>query len=70
MRTSPGGSSELAAYRAARIHLVAFPGQATRDQLLEALDSCLRDICTAVMARRPAVWRVRKSRGAWILSQL
>ncbi|QTI68532.1 hypothetical protein [Gordonia polyisoprenivorans] len=50
--------SELAAYRRAKIHLFLFHGEATRAQLLEALDANLREMCTHCMSGTPTVWRV------------
>jgi hypothetical protein len=39
--------AELAAYKAARLHRVLFPGQATKELLVQALHATLRDVCTA-----------------------
>lgn len=51
---------ELAAYRAARVHMVLFPGQATRAQLVELLHRHLHDICMHASLRSPRVYRVRR----------
>ncbi|MBF6411246.1 hypothetical protein [Nocardia farcinica] len=53
---------ELAAYRAARVHMFLFDGNATRAELVDALRSLLRDICTASSSGTPGVWRARCGR--------
>lgn len=50
--------SELAALKAAKIHMFLFPGEATRAALVEAVAATLRDICTEAMSGTPGVWRV------------
>ena len=47
---------ELEAYRAARVHMVLLPGQATREQLIGLLAANLREICAVAAARRPNVY--------------
>ena len=52
---------EAAAYRAARVHMFLFPGQATRAVLIECLTRNLREICTVTAGRAPVVCRVTRS---------
>jgi hypothetical protein len=47
---------ELAAYLAARVHMVLLPGQASREQLVWLLSVNLTDICAVATARRPNVY--------------
>lgn len=49
---------ELAAYKAARIHMFLFPGNATRPDLVATLRAVLNDICMHSSAGKPSVWRV------------
>ncbi|WP_448432533.1 PIN-like domain-containing protein [Mycolicibacterium sp. XJ2546] len=51
--------SELAAYKAAKIHLFLFDGEATVTQLTAIVAATLRDICTECMNGKPSVWRAR-----------
>lgn len=51
--------SELTAYKAAKIHLFLFDGNATRAELVDTVAATLRDICTHCMSGTPSVWRVR-----------
>jgi PIN like domain len=50
--------SELAAYRAARIHMFLFHGNATRAELVATVAATLREICAHCMSGTPSVWRV------------
>jgi hypothetical protein len=52
---------ELAAYKAARVHMFLLPGQATRQELVDLLTICLKDICTTCTNARTGIWRVRAS---------
>lgn len=47
---------ELEAYRAAKVHMVLLPGQASREQLVELLGANLADICAVATARQPDVY--------------
>lgn len=49
---------ELAAYRAARVHMFYLPGEATRDHLCFLVSAHLRDIIAHANNRNPDVWRV------------
>jgi len=49
---------ELAAYRAARVHMFYLPGEATRDHLKHLVATHLRDIVTYSTDRNPEVWRI------------
>ena len=49
---------ELAAYRAAKIHMFYLPGQATSATLQDLLRTHLRDIITLATSRTPGVWRI------------
>jgi hypothetical protein len=49
--------SELAAYKAAKIHMFLFGGQDTRAQLVATVCALLRDICTYSSSGKPGVWR-------------
>jgi hypothetical protein len=62
--------TELAAYRAARLHMVLYPGQATRQTLVEAMHGTLRDVCALSARGRPGVWRARHASGRWLLEEL
>ncbi len=50
--------NELAAYKAARIHLFLFHGNAKRAELVATVAATLREICTHCMSDAPSVWRV------------
>jgi hypothetical protein len=62
--------AELAAYKAAKLHMFLFPGQATKETLLDALHATLADLCTLSSRGTPGVWRIHKSRDAWTIDQL
>jgi len=49
---------ELAAYRAAKVHMFYLPGQATRDHLKHLVGKHLRTILTCASDRTPDVWRI------------
>jgi predicted ArsR family transcriptional regulator len=49
---------ELAAYRAAKVHMFYLPGEATRDHLKQLVEKHLRDIVTYATDRTPEVWRI------------
>jgi hypothetical protein len=49
---------ELAAYRAAKVHMFYLPGEATRDQLLNLVEVNLADIITVSGDRTPDVWKI------------
>lgn len=49
---------ELAAYRAAKVHMFYLPGQATRDELTSLVGNNLTAIITHATSRRPDVWRI------------
>lgn len=49
---------ELAAYRAARVHMFYLPGEATREHLKRLVEAHLRDIVTYATNRKPEVWRI------------
>jgi hypothetical protein len=50
--------NELAAYRAAKIHMFYLPGEATSDTLRSLLEEHLRDVIACASSRRPRVWRI------------
>jgi PIN like domain len=50
--------SELAAYKAAKIHMFLFHGNATRAELVDTVAATLSDICTHCMSGTASVWRV------------
>lgn len=52
---------ELAAYKAAHLHMFLFPGQATRAELVELVRSNLAEICTATTVRSAHVYRVGRT---------
>jgi hypothetical protein len=52
---------ELAAYRAAHVHMFPLPGEATRQELLDVLGARLNDICVAWTNSRTSIWKVRPS---------
>jgi PIN like domain len=52
---------ELAAYRAARVHMFLLPEEATRQELIHLLAAHLAHICMAWAGRQPAVWKIRPS---------
>jgi hypothetical protein len=62
--------AELAAYKAAKLHLVLFPGQATKEMLAQALHATLRDVCTASTRAAPGVSRVHRQHGRWVFTEL
>jgi PIN like domain len=62
--------AELAAYKAAKLHMFLYPGQATREALLEALRATLSDVCTMSSRATPGVWRVHSQHGRWTVTQL
>ncbi len=49
---------ELAAYRAAKVHMFYLPGEATRDHLKFLVETHLRDIISYATSRAPEVWRI------------
>ncbi|ASR39813.1 hypothetical protein BAY61_30210 [Prauserella marina] len=49
---------ELAAYRAAKVHMFYLPGEATRAHLTQLVSGNLRDIITRATDRTPEVWRI------------
>lgn len=49
---------ELAAYRAAKVHMFYLPGMATRDHLVNLVEANLQDIITFASERTPEVWRI------------
>lgn len=49
---------ELAAYRAARVHMFYLPGVATRDHLRYLVETNLHDIVMYATERNPDVWRI------------
>jgi hypothetical protein len=51
--------SELDAYLRAKVHMFLFPGNATRNQLIDITTTTLIQICTRATEAMPAVWRVR-----------
>lgn len=61
---------ELAAYRSARVHMVLYPGQATRAELVAALEATLGEVCAIATRARPGVWRVHRDHGRWRISEL
>jgi hypothetical protein len=62
--------TELAAYKAARLHMILYPGQATRETLIAALHATLNEVCTASARSRPGVWRAYTHRGQWTLTEV
>jgi hypothetical protein len=62
--------AELAAYKAAKLHMVLYPGQATAEMLVQALHATLRDVCTASGRSAPGVWRVHRQHGRWVFTEL
>lgn len=49
---------ELAAYRAAKVHMFYLPGEATRDRLKFLVETNLHDIIVFANDRTPDVWRI------------
>ncbi|WP_273944537.1 hypothetical protein [Kutzneria chonburiensis] len=49
---------ELAAYRAAKVHMFYLPGGATRDALKHLVEVHLRDVIAYASNRTPEVWRI------------
>jgi hypothetical protein len=49
---------ELAAYRAAKVHIFYLPGEATRDHLKRLVEVNLHDIIVFANERIPNVWRI------------
>ncbi len=49
---------EVAAFRAARIHMFYYPGNATRDELVAAAEATLVDVCTYAVQAGGGAWRV------------
>lgn len=54
--------SELMAYKAAKIHLFLFDGNAKRAELVDTVAATLREICIYCMGGKPSVWRVHGGR--------
>jgi hypothetical protein len=52
---------ELAAYRAARVHMFLLPGEATRQALLDLLTAWLEDVCITWARSRTGIWKIRPS---------
>jgi hypothetical protein len=52
---------ELAAYKAAHVHMFLLPGDATLQRLIELLAISLKEICTTWAASRTGIWKVRPS---------
>jgi hypothetical protein len=52
---------EVAAYKAAGVHMFLFPGQVKRPVLIECLNVNLRQICTTTSGRVPLVCRVTRA---------
>ena len=61
---------EISAYRAAKLHMFLFPGQATRMELLESIDQRLADVCMLSNRSRPGVWRMTRDHGRWMITEL
>ena len=53
--------NELAAYRAAKIHMFYLPGEATSDTLQRLMELYLRDVIACASGRRPRVWRITRT---------
>jgi hypothetical protein len=53
--------TELAAYRAANVHMFYLPGEATRAQLLEPISANLKDIVAYASAKKPNVWKIKQN---------
>lgn len=53
--------AELAAYKAANIHMFLLPNNVKRDVLIAILHAQLRGICTRANGRASGVWRVNMS---------
>jgi hypothetical protein len=49
---------ELAAYRAAKVHMFYLPGEASRDRLKVLVEVNLHDIIVFANDRTPDVWRI------------
>jgi len=49
---------EMAAYRAAKIHMFYLPGMATRDHLKRLVEVNLHDVIMYATTRNPDVWRI------------
>lgn len=49
---------ELAAYRAAKVHMFYLPGMATRDHLAQLVRSYLHDVIAFSNEKAPDVWRI------------
>ena len=62
--------SEIAAFKAARLHLVLYPGQASRETLVDAVHATLTEMCTVSSRAVPGVWRATRHRGRWSLTEL
>lgn len=50
--------TELAAYKAARIHMFLLPNNVRRDDLIALLRQNLREVCARAVEKHPGVWRV------------
>ncbi|GAB3457023.1 hypothetical protein GCM10027570_39120 [Streptomonospora sediminis] len=51
---------ELAAYRAAKVHMFLLPNNVKRDVLIEILHTNPKEMCVNATGRVPGVWRLRR----------
>jgi len=49
---------ELAAFKAATIHIFYYPGNARRDELVAAAEATLVDVCTYAVQASGGAWRI------------
>jgi hypothetical protein len=61
---------EIQAYKSAKLHMLLYPGQATANELVEAVQATLAEVCAASSRALPGVWRVRRLHGRWSLTEL
>lgn len=52
--------TELAAYRAAKVHVFLLPNQAKASTLLEFVEINLKDMCTTAIGVPPGVWKLTR----------
>jgi len=49
---------EIAAFKAAKIHIFYYPGNALRDELVRAAEVTLVDVCTYAVQAGGGAWRI------------
>ncbi|HTY33149.1 hypothetical protein [Mycobacterium sp.] len=50
--------AEIAAFKAAKIHIFYYPGNARRDELVRAAEATLVDVCTYALRAGGGAWRI------------